>query len=152
VKTPTELTELFRSRGLKVTPQRQCIFRLLHGNDAHPTAEAVYAAARAEMPTLSLKTVYQTLNDLAEMGELHVLDVGTGSGRFDPNVDAHHHLVCDRCGKVRDLYADLPVQVPRGKAAQGFRIREAELVFRGVCNECRFPENPHTNQERKAHA
>ncbi|HEX9970326.1 MAG TPA: Fur family transcriptional regulator [Acidimicrobiales bacterium] len=151
MKTPTELSELFRSRGLKVTPQRQCIFRLLHGNDAHPTAEAVYAAARAEMPTISLKTVYQTLNDLADMGELHVLDLGTGSGRFDPNVDAHHHLVCERCGKVRDLYADFPaVQVPRGKA-QGFRIREAEVVFRGVCNECQSRETD-SDTERKAHA
>lgn len=149
MKTPAELTELFRARGLKVTPQRQCIFRLLHGNEAHPTAESVYAAARAEMPTISLKTVYQTLNDLAEMGELQVLDVGTGSGRFDPNVDAHHHLVCERCGKVRDVYAEFPaVKVPRGKE-QGFRIHEAEVVFRGVCDECQDIES---NSERKAHA
>ena len=149
MKTPAELTELFRERGLKVTPQRQCIFRLLHGNAAHPTAEAVYAAARAEMPTISLKTVYQTLNDLAEMGELHVLDLGTGSGRFDPNVDAHHHLVCDRCGKVRDLYVDFPdVRVPRSKA-HGFRILDTEVVFRGVCDECQTDDEI---DKEKAHA
>ena len=149
MKTPAELTDLFRARGLKVTPQRQCIFRLLHGNAAHPTAEAVYAAARAEMPTISLKTVYQTLNDLAEMGELHVLDLGTGSGRFDPNVDAHHHLVCDRCGKVRDLYVDFPdVRVPRSKA-HGFRIRDTEVVFRGVCDECQTDDEI---DKEKAHA
>lgn len=149
MKTPAELTELFRERGLKVTPQRQCIFRLLHGNAAHPTAEAVYAAARAEMPTISLKTVYQTLNDLAEMGELHVLDLGTGSGRFDPNVDAHHHLVCDRCGKVRDLYVDFPdVRVPRSKA-HGFRILDTEVVFRGVCDECQTNDDI---DKEKAHA
>jgi len=137
VKTPAELTELFRDRGLKITPQRQCIFRLLHGNEAHPTADAVYAVARAEMPTISLKTVYQTLNDLAAMGELHLLDVGTGAARFDPNVDAqHHHLVCDGCGKVRDLHVDFPsVLVPRGQA-QGFAVRTAEVVFRGLCDDC----------------
>ncbi|HVF76330.1 MAG TPA: transcriptional repressor [Acidimicrobiales bacterium] len=152
MKTPAELTELFRVHGLKVTPQRQCIFRLLHGNEAHPTAESVYAAARAEMPTISLKTVYQTLNDLAEMGELQVLDLGTGSGRFDPNVGAHHHLVCERCGKVRDVNVEFPaVKVPRGKE-QGFRIREAEVVFRGVCDECQSETNESNNKERKAHA
>lgn len=155
MKTPDELTELFRVHGLKVTPQRQCIFRLLHGNEAHPSAESVYAAARAEMPTISLKTVYQTLNDLAEMGELQVLDVGTGAGRFDPNVEAHHHLVCEQCGKVRDVYIELPpVKVPRGKA-QGFRIRGTEVVFRGVCDECRTEtnqSNSNSNKERKAHA
>ena len=136
MKSPAELTELFRSRGLKVTPQRQCIFRLLHGNEAHPTAESVYAVARAEMPTISLKTVYQTLNDLASMGEIQQLDLGTGASRFDPNVDAHHHLVCTECGKVRDLYADYAGLSVPARQRQGFTIGSAEVVFRGVCGEC----------------
>jgi Fe2+ or Zn2+ uptake regulation protein len=136
VKSPAELTQLFRARGLKVTPQRQCIFRTLHGNDLHPTAESVYAAARGEMPTMSLKTVYQTLNDLAAMGELQLLDLGTGSTRFDPNVDLHHHLVCTNCGKVRDLHADFrDVQVPNPQR-QGFTLGHAEVVFRGLCDTC----------------
>ena len=136
MKSPAELTELFRTRGLKVTPQRQCIFRLLHGNDAHPTAESVYAVARVEMPTISLKTVYQTLNDLASMGEIQQLDLGTGASRFDPNVDAHHHLVCTVCGKVRDLYADYAGLTVPARQRQGFTIGSAEVVFRGVCGEC----------------
>ncbi len=137
MKTPAELTELFRTRGLKVTPQRQMLFVLLHGNGVHPTAESLYAAAREQMPTISLRTVYQTLSDLEAMGEIHQLDVGTGSSRFDPNTDAHHHLVCDRCGKVRDLYAEFPgMQVPRGRA-QGFAVRSVEVVFRGVCDDCK---------------
>jgi Fe2+ or Zn2+ uptake regulation protein len=135
VKTPVELTELFRTRGLKVTPQRQMIFRLLHGNEVHPTAESVYAAARAEMPMISLRTVYQTLNDLEKMGEIQQLDVGTGSSRFDPNTDAHHHLVCESCGMVRDLYADFGISVPRGRA-KGFTVKNAEVVFRGLCGTC----------------
>jgi Fe2+ or Zn2+ uptake regulation protein len=136
VKSVAELTDLFRSRGLKVTPQRQCIFRVLHGNDVHPTAEALYAAARAEMPTISLKTVYQTLNDLAAMGEIQQLDLGTGATRFDPNVDRHHHLVCTGCGRVRDLYADYPGLTVPSRQRQGFTIGSAEIVFRGLCAEC----------------
>lgn len=137
MKTPAELTELFRRRGLKVTPQRQMLFGLLHGNGVHPTAESLYAAAREQMPTISLRTVYQTLSDLETMGEIQQLDVGTGSSRFDPNTDSHHHLVCERCGKVRDLYAEFPgLQVPRGRA-QGFAVQTVEVVFRGVCDECR---------------
>ena len=61
------------------------------------------------METISLKTVYQTLHDLAELGEIAALDLGTGMTRFDPNVDhPHHHLVCRQCGRVRDLVADFP--------------------------------------------
>ena len=84
MKTPTELTQLFRDRGLKVTPQRQCIFRVLHGNASHPTAHAVFESLGEEMSTISLRTVYQTLNDLVALGEIQQFDVGTGAARFDP--------------------------------------------------------------------
>ena len=98
MKSPEALTEAFRARGLKVTPQRQAIFRALHENREHPSAESVYEQVAVEMPTISLRTVYQTLGDLAEMGEILQLDLGTGAARFDSNIDAHHHLVCGRCG------------------------------------------------------
>ena len=130
------MSQLFRERGLKVTPQRECIFDVLCGTETHPTAESVYAEARGRMPTMSLKTVYQTLNDLADMGQIQQLDLGTGSSRFDPNVDTHHHLVCNHCGKVRDLYADYSgVEIPES-SRQGFVVGGAEVVFRGLCAEC----------------
>src|SRR5271155_3846003 len=98
MKSPDELTRLFRSRGRKVTAQRQCIFRALQHDVTHPSADAVYARARSEMETISLKTVYQTLNELEALGEVASLDVGTGTTRFDPNVEVvHHHLVCRSC-------------------------------------------------------
>ena len=138
MKSAAELTELFRANGRKVTAQRQCIFRVLQGDVTHPTAEAVHEAARRELSTISLKTVYQTLNDLAALGEVAALDVGTGTTRFDPNVErTHHHLVCRRCGKVRDLHVDYSkVTVPPG-ADDGFEVGGAEVVFRGLCGECR---------------
>ena len=138
MRTPDDLTELFRSSGRKVTAQRQCIFRILEGDETHPSAEAVHALAVRQMETISLKTVYQTLHDLAELGEIAALDVGTGRTRFDPNVDdPHHHLVCRGCGSVRDLVVDFPdLAVPDG-ADLGFDLGPAEVIFRGLCPTCR---------------
>ena len=136
MKSPDELTTAFRDRGLRVTPQRQAIFRILYGSERHPTAEWVYEAARSEMPTISLKTVYQTLNDLAAMGELQQLHLGPGSARFDPNGDPHHHLVCESCGAVVDLHTDFTdLRVPAG-LGRGFLVSSTEVVFRGRCAEC----------------
>jgi Fe2+ or Zn2+ uptake regulation protein len=136
VRSPAELTEAFRQRGLKITPQRQLIFRILHENDRHPTAEAVYVAASEEMPAISLRTVYQTLNDLTAMGEIQSIDVGTGSTRFDPNVDDHHHLVCVGCGTVRDVYVDASGYQVAPDAFEGFTVMAIEIVFRCRCTHC----------------
>ena len=137
MKTCEELTTLFRERGLRVTPQRQVIFRLLHGDDAHPTVEALYERAQSEMPTMSLKTVYQTVHDLEALGEVDVLDLGTGSVRVDPNVEhAHHHLVCSSCGRVRDLPVEFDgLKVP-GRLRHGFTVDDVQVIFRGRCEHC----------------
>jgi Fe2+ or Zn2+ uptake regulation protein len=138
VRSTDELAALFRRQGRKVTAQRLCIFDVLQGDVTHPTAEAVHAAAQRRVGAISLKTVYQTLNDLAALGEIAALDLGTGTVRFDPNVESgHHHLVCRTCGKVRDLHVDFSgLRVPRG-SEDGFDVGEAEVLFRGVCAECR---------------
>ncbi len=142
MKTAEELTALFRQQGLRVTPQRQAIFRLLHGNDRHPTVDALYDAARADMATMSLKTVYQTVHDLEALGQVTVLDVGTGSVRVDPNVEAeHHHLVCTRCGLVRDVPL---AEVPRlpARHRRDFRADAVQVIFRGRCDSCSNPVDP----------
>ena len=114
MQSPDALTDLFRANGRKITAQRQCIFRALEGDVTHPSAEKVYEKVRTQMPNVSLKTVYQTLHDLSELGQITSLDLGTGAARFDPNIEAaHHHVVCRGCGKVRDVDADFPnLEVP----------------------------------------
>jgi Fe2+ or Zn2+ uptake regulation protein len=135
VIAPALLAARFRASGLKVTPQRQAIFAELYENDRHPTAEAVFHAVSARMPGISLRTVYQTLNDLVSMGELRAVDLGAGAGavRFDPNVSDHHHLVCDRCGTVLDAALDTgPLLV----SLKGFTPTTAEVVVHGTCASC----------------
>ncbi|MBM3827628.1 MAG: transcriptional repressor [Actinobacteria bacterium] len=135
MKTPAELTETFRVNGLKVTPQRQLLFGLMYGNTVHPTAEALFAEASARMPGISLRTVYQTLADLASMGELRLIDVGAGATRFDPNTDDHHHVVCSSCGEVRDVYV---AESDRLKidGLKGFLVDQTSILFNGTCVSC----------------
>jgi Fe2+ or Zn2+ uptake regulation protein len=136
VRSPDQLVEHFRARGLKVTPQRELLFRLVHADGGHPTAETVYREARRVMPTMSLKTVYQTLNDLTAMGELQQLDLGTGATRFDPNGGDHHHLVCTSCGEVRDVSATFDGLGLPPEQRHGYALSGAEIVFRGLCTTC----------------
>ena len=135
MKSPAELVDAFRAQGLKVTPQRQLLFRLLHDNDQHPTADNLYARASEEMPGISLRTVYQTLTDLTAKGELDQVSFDSGPARFDPNVTEHHHAVCDTCGAITDVYVDGADQLAIDGLA-GFRPDSASIVFHGSCAQC----------------
>jgi Fur family peroxide stress response transcriptional regulator len=146
MRSTEELTDRLRAEGRKRTPQRDAVFRALQGNLEHPTAEAIHAAVVAELPNVSLRTVYQVLNDLAAMGEIHALDLGTGAARFDPNVEGHHHLVCTSCGMVRDVYLD---DVARPRGAAGFTVDRVEVVYRGRCDTC-LSSNPPTKETHRA--
>ena len=102
MQSPDALTDLFRANGWKITAQRQCIFRALEGDETHPSAERVYERVRTEMPNVSLKTVYQTLHDLAELGEISALDLGTGSAGTAPgfnvvSAEVVFRGLCDVC-------------------------------------------------------
>jgi Fur family transcriptional regulator, stress-responsive regulator len=138
--TPTKLVDRFRAEGLKITPQRELVFRIMHDNRTHPTAEAVFAAAREELPMISLKTVYQVLHDLRDLGEIQLIDLGTGAVRFDPNVDDHDHLVCRSCGHTVDVER-VSHNTPSLAVAEaaGFDIDQTEVIFWGRCPDCKTP-------------
>ena len=136
MRPPADLATAFRASGRKLTPQRERIFRILHDNPSHPSAEAVHAEVVADMPSVSLRTVYTTLHELAEMGEIVPVDLGTGSTRFDPNVSDHQHLVCDACGRVEDIVLEMPALDLPPRRVGGFRVAATQLVLRGRCAGC----------------
>lgn len=141
MRSPAELSEAFRAKGLKVTPQRQLLFRLLHDTLEHPSAEVLYAQASSAMPGISLRTVYQTLNDLVGMDELHVVNVG-GSARFDPNTADHQHTICVDCGALRDVMVPGVDQLAVETLA-GFHPQRTRVVVSGQCHSCRGALDPH---------
>lgn len=129
------LTQRLRERGQRVTSQRLLIYQYLQGNTAHPTAEDVYTAVRATLPTISLATVYKILNELVELGEVRQVDLGDGRTRFDPTTGQHIHLRCVSCGALLDLPEEAaPVTLPLAPA--GFTLLRYNLTLEGECPAC----------------
>src|SRR3954469_3521920 len=107
-----------RAAGLKLTPQRMAIVKELASDETHPTAQEIFERLRPGLPTMSFATVYNTLGALSSAGLCAAMSLSPGSGRFDPNMAPHHHVVCDVCGAVRDLPspAHSPPDPPSAKA------------------------------------
>ncbi len=121
----------------KHSRQRDCIMRCLAARHDHPTADAIYASVREELPNVSLGTVYRNLNLLAELGEIRKLSCGSGPERFDADMRPHYHFVCRQCGTV----CDLPMEVSRqiDDAAQEYcdgRVDSHITYFYGICRDC----------------
>ena len=152
MRSPTELAQVFREKQLKLTPQRQLLFSLLHQNQSHPTAESLYEIASKQMPGISLRTIYQTLGELADMGELQLVDLGNGAMRFDPNMGEHQHFVCGSCGAIHDVDITSAPKLRAG-SANGFAVEEIGVVFRGRCNRCNHKQqvrSPGSQAKNKA--
>jgi Fur family peroxide stress response transcriptional regulator len=131
-----ELCEVFRERGLRITPQRRLIFEALRDDMDHPTVEDIYRRVQEVMPDVSLATVYHTLEHLEEMGEVLQLDLGEGKSRYDPSTGTHHHLVCLGCRRVLDIMRDIGGLELSPKERSGYQIIRCDVVFYGHCPDC----------------
>ena len=122
--------------AFKRTPQRLAILEHLDGNTSHPSAEEIYRAVARKNPSMSFATVYNTLNTLVQAGVLRELSVDPDRKRYDPDTSEHHHLICSDCKKVVDIFADIPVEIPRG-LTRDFSVTGSHVTFNGVCSPCR---------------
>lgn len=134
----SDLRDRFEAAGLRITPQRDLLFRLLEEAQAeHPSAESLHRRAARELPSISLRTVYAILEELREVRAVRPLDLGTGAARFCTSVSPHHHLVCERCGRVRDVFVRTAAVTLPASARAGFQVKEQSVVFRGLCPDCK---------------
>ena len=99
------LRHALESAGWRCTPQREAVYDHLARVGKHPTAEDVYLSVKADLPRISLATVYKALEALVASGLAARLaaDGVDGSARYDSRGDEHYHLRCLRSGAVEDL-------------------------------------------------
>lgn len=134
------ITRKLRDQGQRVTPQRLAILKALASSKAHPSVEQVYRDLRPEYPTMSLATVYKTIETLKALGEVRELTFHDGSSRYDGRLPREHtHVVCTGCGRIEDLEVDPAPQrryAARASEETGFRITGQRLDIYGLCPAC----------------
>lgn len=137
--TDRELSSALHGLGLRATPQRLVLRRLIEERgDQHVTPEELFDQARTRLPGLSRPTAYATLELFADLGIVRRLSIGEGRIAYDTRTDDHHHAVCTACGAVLDLDVALDLEPLRAAAeAAGFQLRHAHAVADGVCRRCR---------------
>jgi Fe2+ or Zn2+ uptake regulation protein len=119
----------------RLTKQRAAILRALE-DGAHLTAETIHERVRAELPAVSLGTIYRTLDILRAIGLVQVFAHGSAA-RYEASLDKHHHLLCSTCRTLENVQADgLGEIATQIAAAKGFSDVDYGLTIVGRCGAC----------------
>lgn len=120
------------------TIQRALVLKAVNTLQCHATVEEIYSLVVKEYPNISKVTVYRNLNQLADNGEIRKLEVPGDADRFDHLCHDHYHARCLRCGRVFDVDMDYIEDLEkRIKDAHGFEFSGHDLMFKGICPDCK---------------
>jgi Fur family peroxide stress response transcriptional regulator len=119
--------------GLRMTRQRQEVYRILMQERNHPTANDVFMRIRETLPSVSLATVYNCLEALVQHGIIRQVNFDREPSRYCPNLDEHGHFHDESTGVIHDVrfkpgvnLADL-LDLPPGAV-----IKDIEITLRGA--------------------
>ena len=130
------LHERLEKGGLRTTPQRQHVYKVLVEKKDHPTAEEVFIRSKNGMPEISMATVYNCLDALVSCGLVRQVNQDREATRFCSNMQPHHHFYCDECGEAYDIDREGAASEPPVPMPRGFKPTRYEVTIRGLCPEC----------------
>ena len=126
------LSQRLAHSGLRSTPQREVVYNVLLKKRDHPTADEVFARVKADLPGISLATVYNCLETLVQCDLVRAVNFERGPTRYCPNLRPHAHFHDLQTGETHDI--DLPAEVlaqVKSILPQGYNPSGVEIVFRG---------------------
>ena len=121
---------------------------ILVNYDEHLSAAQLYERLLDRFPTMSLATVYKTINLLKDMGEITEISFSDGDTHYDAsNPTPHIHLICTQCHRISDVpFITAPNLTEELAAQTGYQITGHRFDFYGICPDCQANQ-PVSNQQ-----
>ena len=125
-------------KGRPVTSQRKLLLSLIKKAGGHISAKELYRRASKRNESISLATVYRTLQLFKELGLVEERRLGQVYCHYEmKDSNEHQHLVCRSCGKVIEVESPLLSKlVEELKHEHGFNLTKIELYMEGYCPQC----------------
>jgi Fur family ferric uptake transcriptional regulator len=132
-----------RGAGHRWGSARLAVVDVLAAQDCCLSAREIVDALAARGLRVGVASVYRALELLHGLGLVQRLDVGDGTARYEPaqpTGDHHHHIVCDRCGRVTAFEDEILERAMAGLAERlAHSIETHDVVLRGDCERCAGP-------------
>lgn len=131
----TNIKEMLAENGLRCTPQRLAVYQVLLESDTHPTAEEIFYKTQSILPSISLASIYNTLEKLVSKGMVKTMQTDGDTQRYDAKTHQHHHLFCSESGEISDYHDEKLTEIIenyfREQQIPGFEIEDFVLNIKG---------------------
>ncbi|AAK42412.1 transcriptional repressor [Saccharolobus solfataricus] len=127
-----DLANLLRQRNLKVTPQRIAILKLIM-RGGHYSGEQIYEELKKTEPSISLSTVYNTLETLKESGILNSFEAN-GITWFEINRKPHVNVFCIDSNRIIDLDIEMD-NFMENLTKNGLDIKNVNIIVYADCSK-----------------
>jgi len=127
--------EILNSNNLKATHQRLAI---LHCIDefGHADVDTIFSSICAKYPSMSKATLYRNINELIAFHILEEVKLPDRKQQYEIKKIPHVHLLCQKCGKVEDLFIETKPLYETIAFNSGFKIKHGFIVMDGICKAC----------------
>lgn len=110
------------------------IYEIVNTSCKHMTADQIYSELKKIYPTVSRATVYNNLNKLCDIRIIRRISMEDSPDRYD-RTEKHDHLICQKCGKLSDIYFDDLTQTLKEQFGEDFLSYDLKVFY--ICPDCR---------------
>jgi len=129
-----------RRAGHRSGGARTAVLDVIAGQDCCLTAQEIFDDLRAAGRDAGIASVYRALELLTRMGLVRRVELAEAAA-YEPALpggEHHHHVVCDRCGKVSPFEDEaLERAIDRLAGRLEYDVGGHDVVLRGACRDCR---------------
>jgi Fur family ferric uptake transcriptional regulator len=133
-----DIVYLLKENKIKLTGERRAIISVLEQTKIPLSPANLFLRIKTSLPKANLTTVYRNLEMLEGLGLVKRL--GFNKSYFSYELvgerEHHHHIICQRCGKVEELEGISENFVREVSKQTKFIVEDHNLEFFGLCKEC----------------
>ncbi len=143
------MKEFLKTKGFKITPQRELIFRSFFEMDKHVSVDELYDKVREKDRSIGYSTVWRNLKLICRVGLAQKVNMGDGITRYDRLTKVPHgHLFCLNCKRVVEFNVDQVVGILANTAVENkFSTRGFKVEVQGYCQLCQSESEENADDE-----
>ncbi len=132
------MREFLKTKGFKMTPQRELIFKSFFGLGQHVTVDELYTKVREADRSVGYATVWRNLKLICKVGLAEEVNLGDGVTRYDRITrEPHGHLFCLGCKRLIEFETtDLVPILTAVASAKRFKPDGFKIEILGYCDKC----------------